>query len=88
VGVFPETHFEQESVQLQQGDKLFIYSDGAEHIVGSCGKDGEFVYSEDFRSIMGLPVDEMMQAFDLIARNGRSAQPIIDDITAIALEIN
>lgn len=42
---------------------------------------------EDFRSIMDLPVDEMMQAFDLIARNRRSAQPVIDDVTAIAMEI-
>lgn len=88
VGVFSETHFEQESVQLQQGDKLFIYTDGAEHIVGSSEKAGEFVFSEDFRSIMTLPVDEMMQAFDLIARNSRNAQPVIDDITVVALEIN
>jgi hypothetical protein len=29
LGVFPEADFEQKSIQLQSGDKLFVFSDGA-----------------------------------------------------------
>jgi len=87
IGVFPETHFEQNTIQLQHGDKLFIYSDGGENVVGGFDEKNEFVFSEEFRSITHLPLDSMMQSFDLLAKNSGVSPQEVDDVTAIALEI-
>ena len=87
IGVFPETHFEQETVQLQHGDKLLIYSDGAENVVGGFDEKNEFIFSEEFRSITHLPLDSMMQSFGLLAKNSYVSPQEVDDVTAVALEI-
>ncbi|MBW8036331.1 MAG: serine/threonine-protein phosphatase [Planctomycetes bacterium] len=87
IGVFPETHFEQDTIQLQHGDKLFIYSDGGENVVGGFNEKNEFAFSEEFRSIVHLPLDSMMQSFDLLAKNNHVSPQEVDDVTAIALEI-
>ena len=87
IGVFPETHFEQETIQLQHGDKVFIYSDGGESVVGRNGAESEFVFSEEFRSITNLSLESMMHSFDLLAKNIRVSPEEVDDVTAIGLEI-
>lgn len=87
LGVFNEARFEQITCQLQPGDKLFLYSDGGEPLIGKSKDDGTFAFSKNFLSIAELPVEAMIETFDDMARHHRFAPSEIDDVTAVALEI-
>ncbi len=87
LGVFPETAFEQRSIQLQSGDKLFIYSDGGEPLIGQSPADESFVYTESFLNICQLPIDKMLQAYNEMADRYHFGPGEIDDVSAIGLEV-
>jgi serine phosphatase RsbU (regulator of sigma subunit) len=89
LGIFPSTHFEQETVQLKPGDKLVIYSDGLDEIIGENADSPEdgFIFNEDFRKALDLPVKEMLPAIKQLAKNTNQKFPDKDDRTAIAFEI-
>lgn len=87
LGVFPEATFEQQSVQLQLGDKLFIFSDGAEPILGDSDADGHFRFNEVFTEISRLPIEPMIEALSDVAKDYAFKPGEIDDVTAIAMEI-
>ena len=87
LGVFAEAKYEKQSVILQPGDKLFIYSDGGEPIIGSAQDDGTFAFGKAFRSIAQMPIEDMIQAYDEMARHHHFRPGELDDVTAIGLEI-
>ena len=87
LGVFAESEFEEKSVQLQKGDKLFVYSDGCEAVVGSTDENSRFVFSEEFVSIAEADVEDMVGRFDKLVRAYRPAPGENDDITVVALQI-
>lgn len=87
LGVFGEARFESITYHLQTGDKLFLYSDGGEPLIGNAKDDGTFAFSQAFQSIAALPIDEMIQAYDHLARHHRFGPGEIDDVTAIGLEV-
>jgi serine phosphatase RsbU (regulator of sigma subunit) len=87
LGIFPEADFEQQSVQLLPGDKLFIFSDGAEPMLGDCDDDGQFFFNESFQQICALPIDQMFSAFNEMTGKYRFKPSEIDDVTAVGLEI-
>lgn len=87
LGVFGESKFEEKSIQLKQGDKLFVYSDGCEGLVGRTNEKGGFVFSEEFVSIASLDVEEMMVRFDEVVRSRKPAPGENDDVTAVALQV-
>ena len=86
LGVFPEAEFQQRSLQLRSHDKLFVYSDGGEPLVGQ--SEGEhFIFTEPFQEICRLPIEQMFQAYQEMAGNYRFAPGETDDVSAIGLEI-
>ena len=87
LGVFAESEFEEKSIQLQKGDKLFVYSDGCEAIVGSTDENSKFIFSEEFVSIAESDVEDMIGRFDGLVRAYKPAPGENDDITAVALQI-
>jgi hypothetical protein len=87
LGVFPEAEFQQQSMTMQPHDKLFIYSDGGEALVGQSGEDFRFQFSKRFREICRLPIEEMLSAYNEMAENYRFSPGETDDVTAIGLEI-
>ncbi|MCI0499684.1 MAG: SpoIIE family protein phosphatase [Planctomycetales bacterium] len=87
LGVFAEAQFEQQSIQLQPGDKLLVYSDGGEPLIGQNTKDGRFEFSNTFRTICHLPVEAMLNAYNNLAVCHRFNPGEIDDVTAIGMEI-
>jgi len=89
LGVFPNTHFEQETVQLKSGDKLVIYSDGLDEVISENAdcSDDSFIFNEEFREALDLPVKEMTARIKHLAKNTNQKFPDKDDRTAIALEI-
>ena len=87
LGIFPEADFEQKSIQLQSGDKLFVYSDGAEPLLGSSDEAGKFHFHPEFNNICTLNIDSMFEAFNHRAADYHFKPGEIDDVTAIGLEI-
>ena len=87
LGVFPEAEFEQQTLQLHPGDKLFIYSDGGEPLVGEDPDNEGFIFTEAFQEICHLPIEEMLDAYNDMAQNHTFGPGEIDDVTAVGLEI-
>ncbi len=87
LGIFEQAEYIQQTMQLQPGDKLLLYSDGAEPFIGSFDNLTGFNFSEEFREIKDLPIVEMMDKFDTLVQNKETAPSEVDDITVVGLEI-
>jgi serine phosphatase RsbU (regulator of sigma subunit) len=87
LGIFDQSIYPQQTIQLQPGDKLLIYSDGAEPFIGGVDEDRGFVFNDEFLEAMKLPAVELIDTLNNIARNKKIAPSEVDDITALALEI-
>ena len=87
LGVFAEGEFAQETIRLQAGDKIVLYSDGADHIVGKTAPDGQFEFTDQFRSIVESPVEELAKQFGHLVQTEADSAEDFDDITAVALEV-
>jgi len=87
LGIFDQSEYEQKTIKLQPGDKLLVYSDGAEPLIGSFSEATGFIFSEDFKRIRDLPVVQMMDELNQLAAGKKLTPCEIDDITAVALEV-
>jgi len=87
LGVFEHTEFDQQTVQLEPGDKVFLYSDGCEPLVGRHGDDSQFGFSPEFLAILNLPVEKMIESFDNLVSKRNLPPAEVDDVTAIGLQI-
>ena len=88
LGIFENAEYAQQTVQLQSGDKLLLYSDGAEPFIGSFDDMSGFHYNEGFCRIKDLPVVEMMGQINTLAQSQEIDQSEVDDITLVGLEIS
>ncbi len=87
LGIFEQAEFPQQTIQLQNGDKLLLYSDGAEPFIGSFDDQNGFSFNEGFAKITNLPVDRMTEGFNELAQKQKIRPSEIDDITTVGLEI-
>ncbi|MFA5239126.1 MAG: PP2C family protein-serine/threonine phosphatase [Phycisphaerae bacterium] len=87
LGIFEKSEYFQQTIQLQPGDKLLLYSDGAEPFIGSFEDPAGFSFSEEFCGITELPLVEMMDKFSALVQSQPVASAEVDDITAVALEV-
>jgi sigma-B regulation protein RsbU (phosphoserine phosphatase) len=87
LGIFEQAEYTQQTVQLQPGDKLLLYSDGAEPFIGKFDDQTGFGFSEEFCEVKDLSVVEMMDRLNTIAHNQKIEPSEIDDITMVGLEI-
>jgi len=87
LGIFKQADYVQETVQLQPGDKLLLYSDGAEPFIGNSDDQTGFDFSEEFCEIKDLPIVEMFDKFNSLAQSKEIAPSEVDDVTAVGLEI-
>jgi len=86
LGVFDSAQFQQETIQLSVGDKLVIYSDGAEPFLNTTNDNTMFEFNNWFLGISDLSADAMVAEFETIVKQGKNyLQP--DDITLLVLEI-
>ncbi len=86
LGVFDNAYFEQASIQLESGDKLLLYSDGAEPFIGSAENNRPFEFTEQFLNITNLPASQMTAEFESIVKQNKDSAEN-DDTTLIVLEI-
>ncbi|MBW8001264.1 MAG: serine/threonine-protein phosphatase [Planctomycetes bacterium] len=87
LGIFEQTEYIQQTIQLQKGDKLFLYSDGAEPVIGAFDEQTGFNFTDEFCEIKNHPVDKMMTMFNSLIKDQEAKLHPKDDITAVALEI-
>jgi phosphoserine phosphatase RsbU/P len=87
LGVFGEAEFTQETVQLEKGDRLLLYSDGVESVIGRTEDNGEFEFDEGLLSITDLGIKRFMEMFNILVRNRTVNNAERDDVTALGLEI-
>lgn len=87
LGVFEQAEFVQETIQLRSGDKLLLYSDGAEPFIGSFNDLTGFHFKEQFCEIKDLPIIELMDRLNELAQNQKVEASEVDDITMVGLEI-
>jgi serine phosphatase RsbU (regulator of sigma subunit) len=87
LGIFQKAEFPQQTTQLQPGDKLFLYSDGAEPFIGNFDDQDGFSFNEGFTRITSFPVDRMTDEFNELAQKQKIRPSEIDDITTVGLEI-
>lgn len=87
LGIFENADFVQETVQLQAGDRLLLYSDGAETLVGRLHDKDGFQCTEEFLAMKDKPIAEIVDRLTELARNREIDPKEVDDLTLVGLEI-
>jgi len=87
LGIFEQAEYVQGTVQLQPGDKLLLYSDGAESFIGRFDDNGSFGFNEEFCTIKDSPLIDIVDSINADIQNQTIDPSEIDDITLIGLEI-
>jgi len=87
LGVFEQAEYHQQTIQLQPGDKLLLYSDGTESCIGKFNDQAGFNFTQEFTDIKHLSITQMMDGINTIIQNREFEQAEIDDITVLGLEI-
>jgi len=87
LGVFKEAEYSEDKVQLQPGDKILLYSDGAEPFIGSYDDLTGFHFMKEFLELKDLQIVEMMDRFNMMAQNQHIDPSEVDDITTLGLEV-
>ena len=77
----------QQTIQLQEGDKLLLYSDGAESFIGNFNDLSGFDFNAEFCEIKDLSIVELVDKLNGFARYQKIDAPEVDDITIVGLEI-
>jgi sigma-B regulation protein RsbU (phosphoserine phosphatase) len=86
LGVFEDAQFEQDSVRLRIGDKLILYSDGAETFMGTKQNENFLNLGKEFMNITALPAKQLVTEFEKLVKTSKETAEL-DDITLIVLEI-
>jgi phosphoserine phosphatase RsbU/P len=87
LGVFENAEFAQETVQLQAGDRLLLYSDGAEMLVGRLHDKSGFQFTEEFFAMQDGSITEIVDRLTDLASNRDIDPAEVDDLTLVGLEI-
>ncbi|MCL5279528.1 MAG: serine/threonine-protein phosphatase [Planctomycetes bacterium] len=87
LGVFESAEFVQQSVQLQPGDRLLLYSDGAESLIGQLRDKEGFHYTDEFLALTDASITEIVDRLTEIATDREVKPAEIDDLTIIGLQL-
>ncbi len=87
LGIFETAEFVQQSVQLEPGDRVLLYSDGAEPLIGSLQDKTGFQYTEEFLALKDAPITEIIDRLTELAGAQKVAPAEVDDLTIIGLQV-
>ncbi len=87
LGVFKDADYAEDKIQLQPGDKVLLYSDGAEPFIGNFDDLTGFHFTQEFCDLKDLPIVEMMDRFNTLAQNQNIEPAEVDDITTVGFEV-
>ena len=86
LGIFPDEQFESRQIKLQAGDRLLLYTDGAEEIFCKTPQKGPRPLQDGLRQYLGLTREEMLLQMTADIDAASSAGPA-DDITVLVMDI-
>jgi sigma-B regulation protein RsbU (phosphoserine phosphatase) len=88
-GMFPDAEYPETVVQLQQGDRIHLYSDGLieANLRGTEGMIGVNGLAEVLLSCRDLPLDESLRTSMKKLRDAVDEQGFDDDLTLLAVEV-
>jgi phosphoserine phosphatase RsbU/P len=87
LGIFEQAEFPQQTIQLQPGDKIVLYSDGVDSYIGSYKNITGFSYKREFLEISQMSIPDMLEGFNGLIQTKDIKESEIDDITIVGLEI-
>jgi hypothetical protein len=87
LGIFENAEFIQQTVQLQSGDRLLLYSDGAESLIGRLHDKEGFQYTDEFLALKDGSITEIVDRLTDMATNRQVSPAEIDDLTVIGLQV-
>ncbi len=87
LGVFDSVEFTQSSVQLQSGDRLLLYSDGAESLVGQLIDNAGFQFNEELLALRDAPIHQIVDHLTELQSQRQITPEEVDDFTLVGLEI-
>jgi len=87
LGVFDQAEFAERTIQLERGDKLLIYSDGADRFIGSYNDQVGFHFQDEFCELTKLPITGILDKLTKLAHDQEVDVSEVDDITGVGLEI-
>jgi sigma-B regulation protein RsbU (phosphoserine phosphatase) len=87
LGVFENAEFIQQTVQLERGDRLLLYSDGAETLIRRGGNTDEFNFTDELLAIHDSPITQIVDRLNELAAGRKIAPAELDDLTIVGLEI-
>ncbi len=87
LGIFKNAEFEQQTIQLRSGDKILLYSDGLESVIGRFRDSKVFSFNDDFVRACGFSIERLISSLQETARQNNYEPQDKDDRTAAGLEI-
>jgi hypothetical protein len=87
LGVFENAEFVQDTIPLQSGDRLLLYSDGAEPLIGSLVDKTGFRFTEEFLALQDASITEIVDRLTELAARREMTPAEVDDQTIVALQI-
>ncbi len=87
LGIFEQAEYVQQTIQLQPGDKLLLYSDGAEPFIGKFDDKGHFNFGDEFHKTKDLSIADIVEALDTRVQRQELEPSEVDDITVVGLEM-
>jgi sigma-B regulation protein RsbU (phosphoserine phosphatase) len=88
VGVVDKPEYEDQTIQLQSGDRLFIYSDGVTEVLNQKGEQfGIDRLCDAVRAIVAMPLDEGLTEILGRVDSWSVGAALHDDVSLLALEV-
>ncbi|MGH9904372.1 MAG: PP2C family protein-serine/threonine phosphatase [Pyrinomonadaceae bacterium] len=88
-GVFEHSHYDQESLQMQPDDLLFLYTDGLSEAMNSAGEElGETRIKETLAACVGLTVNEIRDQIVCRVKDWCKGVSLHDDLTFVVLKVS
>ena len=88
LGIFPDDVYQQTAVELEPGDRVFIYSDGVEMAFSDSDSPCPAQWRELLYARRELPTEQIIADLrDLLARADANSDRKKDDLTVIAIEV-
>jgi sigma-B regulation protein RsbU (phosphoserine phosphatase) len=87
LGIFESAEFVQQTIQLESGDKLLLYSDGAESLIGRLHDEEGFRYTDEFLALKDGSITEIIDRLTDMANHREPNPADVDDLTVIGLQL-
>ncbi len=88
LGVFEDAEFTQHTVALQPGDRILLYSDGAESMIGELKDESGFQFSQAILALQDEPINEIVDTLTKLTDRRDLKPGELDDVTLLGLQVS